>query len=82
MRLMVEERNGGRKKTWKEQICEESVKVGLSRKYVLCRLKWIVGVNKIITRLRCPGHPHLVRILLHVLHVSPSIDDLPNITSY
>ena len=40
------------KRTWKMQVEEESVKVGLRRKDALCRSKWSVGVNKIASGLR------------------------------
>ena len=40
------------KKTWKKQVEEESVKVGLRMEDVLCRLKWSVGVNQIAAGLR------------------------------
>ena len=35
------------KKTWKKQVEEESVKVGLRREDALCCSKWSVGVNRI-----------------------------------
>ena len=34
-------------RTWKMQVEEESMKVGLRRKDALCRSKWSVGINKI-----------------------------------
>ena len=40
------------KRTWKRQVEEESMKVGLRRKDALCRSKWSVGVNKIVAGLR------------------------------
>ena len=40
------------KRTWKKQVEEESVKVGLRRKDALCHSKWSVGINKIATGLR------------------------------
>ena len=36
------------KRTWKKQVEEESMKVGLRREDALCRSKWSVGVNKIL----------------------------------
>ena len=47
--LLVEgERKKGRMKmTWRKQVEEESVKVGLRREDVLCRSKWSVGLNHI-----------------------------------
>ena len=44
--------------TWKRQVEEESVKVGLRGKDNLCRSKWSVNVNKITV-----GHPHLLGLL-------------------
>ena len=40
------------KRTWKKQVEEESVKVGLRREDTLLRSKLIVGVNQIATGLR------------------------------
>ena len=40
------------KRTWKKQVEEESVKVGLRREDALCLSKWIIGVNMIGIRLR------------------------------
>ena len=34
---------GRQNRTWKKQVKEESVKVGLSREDALCRSKWAVG---------------------------------------
>ena len=45
-------RKGRSKWTWKKQVEEGSVKVGLRRENALCRSKRIVGVNQISTRLR------------------------------
>ena len=45
-------KNGRSKRTWKKQVEEESMKVGLRRKDELCGLKWSVGVNKIAAGLR------------------------------
>ena len=38
--------------TWKKQVEEESMKVGLSREDVLCRSNWIVSVNLFASSLR------------------------------
>ena len=38
--------------TWKNQVVEESMKVGLSRDDAHCWTKWIVGVDLFATRLR------------------------------
>ena len=38
------------KRTWKKQVEEESVKVGLSKEDAPCRSKWIIGVNLIANR--------------------------------
>ena len=35
-----QKKKGKPKRTWKKQVEEESVKIGLRRKDVLCRLKW------------------------------------------
>ena len=40
-------KKGRLKRTWKRQVKEESVKVGLRRVDALCRSKWRVGVNQI-----------------------------------
>ena len=40
------------KRTWKKQVEEESMKVGLSREDVHCRSKWIVGIHQIANELR------------------------------
>ena len=45
-------KKGRPKRTWKRQVEEESMKVGLRRKDALCRSKLIVGVNKIASGLR------------------------------
>ena len=47
------QREKGRlKRTWRKQVEEESVKVGLRREDALCRSKWSVGVNQIAAGLR------------------------------
>ena len=45
-------KKGKSKKTWKKQVEEESVKVGLRREDALCRSKWSVGVNQIAAGLK------------------------------
>ena len=45
-------KKGRPKRTWKRQVEEESVKVGLRMEDALCRTKWSVGVNKITAGLR------------------------------
>ena len=45
-------KNGRLKRTWKKQVEEESVKVGLRMEDALCRSKWSVGVNPIAAGLR------------------------------
>ena len=45
-------KKGRLKRTWKKQIEEESVKVGLIREDALCRSKWSVGVIQIAAGLR------------------------------
>ena len=48
-----QEKKGMLKRTWKKQVEEESVKVGLRRlEDALCRSKWSVGVNLITAGLR------------------------------
>ena len=37
----------GLKGTWKRQVVEESVKVGMRLEDALCRSRWSVGVNQI-----------------------------------
>ena len=44
MRLKVK---GRLKRTWKKQLEEESVKVGLRREDALCRSKWSVGLTTV-----------------------------------
>ena len=46
-------KKGRPKRTWKEQVEEESVMVGLRRGDALCRSKWSIGVNQIAAGLRC-----------------------------
>ena len=47
------ERKKGRPwRTWRNQVWEESEKVGLRRKNAHCRSKWSVGNNQIVVRLR------------------------------
>ena len=41
-----------RRRTWKKQVEEESVKVDLRREDALCRSKWSVGINQIAVGLR------------------------------
>ena len=45
-------KKGRSKRTWKMQVDEESVKVGLRREDSLCRSKWSVGVDEIAAGLR------------------------------
>ena len=45
-------KKGRLKRTWKKQVEEESVKVGLIRKDALCCSKLSAGVNKIAAGLR------------------------------
>ena len=40
------------KKTWKKQVENKNMKIGLNKEDAVCRSKWIVGVNLIATRLR------------------------------
>ena len=45
-------KNGRLKRTWKRQVEDESIRVGLRRKNALCRSKWSVGIDKIAAGLR------------------------------
>ena len=45
-------KKGRPKRTWKKQVEEEIVKVGLRMEDALCRSKWIVDVSKIAAGLR------------------------------
>ena len=48
------------KRTWKKQVEEESVKIGMRREDVLYRSLWSVGVNQIAVGLRWIWSPSLV----------------------
>ena len=48
-------KKGRPKMTWKRQVEEENMKVGLRRKDALCRSMWSVGINKVAA-----GNPHLL----------------------
>ena len=45
-------KKGRSKRTWKKQVAEESVEVGLRMEDALCRSKWGAGVNQIAAGLR------------------------------
>ena len=45
-------KNGRLKMTWKKQIEEESVKIGLRVEDALCRSRWSVGISQIAAGLR------------------------------
>ena len=45
-------KKGRQKRTWKTQVEEESMKVGLRREDALCRSMWSVSVNKIAAGLK------------------------------
>ena len=47
LRALDVEAEEQRKRTWKKQVEEESVKIGLRRKDALCRSNWSVGVIQI-----------------------------------
>ena len=53
--------------TWKRQVEEESMKIGLRREDTLCRSKWSVGVNQIAAGLRRIWSPSLVGVNLVTL---------------
>ena len=40
-------KKGRLKRTWRNQVVEESLNVGWRRDDALCRSKWSVGVNRI-----------------------------------
>ena len=45
-------KKGRPKRTWKKQVEEERMKVGLRREDVFSKSKWSVGVNQIFAGLR------------------------------
>ena len=45
-------KKGRLKRTWKKQVDDESVNVGLRTEDALCRSKWCVGLNQIAAGLR------------------------------
>ena len=47
-----ERKKGRPKRTWKKQVEDESMKIGLRREDTLCQSKWSVGVNQIAAWLR------------------------------
>ena len=61
-------KKGRPKRTWKKQVDEESMKIGLRMQDALCRSKWSVGVNQIAIRLRWVWPPSLVGILPYFKH--------------
>ena len=54
---------GRLKRTWKKQVEEESVKIGLRREDTFCRSKRSAGVKQIAAGGGESGHPHLLGIL-------------------
>ena len=56
----VQWKRGRLRRTWKKQVVEEGVKVGLRRKDALCRSKWSAGFNLIAAGLRCIWPPSLL----------------------
>ena len=48
-------KKGRTKRTWKKQVVEESVKVGLSMEDTLHLSTWSVGIKQIATRLSLPS---------------------------
>ena len=50
--VKVQRKKGRLKKTWKKQVEEESMMVGLRMEDTLCQSKWNVGVNQIAAGLR------------------------------
>ena len=51
-------KKGRPKRTWKKQVEEEIIKVGLSRDNALCRSMWVVGVTLIATTFRLSCHEY------------------------
>ena len=45
-------KKGRPKRIWKKRVNEESIKVGLKRKDLLCHSKWSVSINRIAVGLR------------------------------
>ena len=45
-------KNGRLKSTWKMLDEEKSMKFGLNKRYMLCRLMWMFSINHISTELR------------------------------
>ena len=60
MEVEGQRKKGRQKRTWKRQVVEESVEVGLRREDTpLCHSKWSVGLNNIAVGLRSiwpPSH--------------------------
>ena len=53
-------KKGRPKMTWKMQVEEQSVKVGLKWEFAFCRPKWSVGINQIAAGLMLIWPPSLV----------------------
>ena len=58
-----QKKKGRPKRTWKKQVEDESVEIGLRREDALCQSKWSVGVNQIAAGLRWIWSPSLVGVL-------------------
>ena len=56
------------KRTWRKQIEEERLKVGLRRKDALCQSNWSVGDHQITAGLRLIWPPSLVGVLPQLKH--------------
>ena len=52
LEVECQRKKGRLKRTWKKQVEEESVKVGLRREDALCLSRWSVCVNKFASGLR------------------------------
>ena len=75
----VQRKKGRLKRTWKKQVEEESMKVGLRREDTLCGSKWSVGVNQIAAGLMWIWpHPHLLGILPDLKHWCLSLSSTAN----
>ena len=61
------------KRTWKKQVDEESVEVGLRREDALCRSKWSVAQIRFLLGRGESGNPHLLRNLPDFKHWCASL---------
>ena len=52
LEVECQRKRGRLKRTWKKKVEDESVKIWLRKKDVLCQSKWSVGINQIADGLR------------------------------